>query len=108
MASSVVVGDSHFAGTTVLKAEDDSELPVDANAESACQRSFELLKPVGRRHSEIVKDMGAVQGVQFAASDGPDITRDRPRFTRVHPVENVRRRLVREINDHRRILSSAR
>ena len=71
----VIVNDLDIVRIGTCPSEADPPLVVDADAVLPGTRSLELLKPVRRRHSEVVQVSRPVDHVQFPQRDSLNVPR---------------------------------
>jgi hypothetical protein len=69
----VVIDNLDIKCMTAFKAEAQPPLAIDANAVSADPVAFERFEPVVGRNPQIVQLCRAVQHLQFALGDSPDV-----------------------------------
>jgi hypothetical protein len=69
----VIVDDLYFEGVAVREAEADTPWVVDTDAALACPISLEMLEPVVRRRSKVVKAGRSMDHLKLSFRDRSDI-----------------------------------
>ena len=99
--SAVTVDDFHVARALRSPTKTDPVLVINTDAVNLTKITFQLLKPIAGRRSEIVKFMGLVELVQLPLGDRPTVLRARfARHLRGHTIENVPAPLARKRVNH--------
>lgn len=101
MSSSVVVNYLHRFSASSRPTETKTELIVDPNAVLSGAVSLECLKPIARRHAQIVEPLGDLQLAQLAPSDSFNVDKA------LDPLTTSERRCVGigKGDDHSRIVT---